>query len=108
MTITFDGGNAKIMECIDDTAWTWYRFEQQGEWVDFQTLDIFQGSVVSDGFAPMAHVLAGIQKSLTPNFVASAEGRYAWASSEMDSDFQQFDPIDLGGFQFTVGISAQF
>jgi len=89
-------------------GWTWYRFEQSGEWVDFDTLDIFRGTVVSDGFAPTAHVLAGVQKSLSPNFFLSGEGRYSWASSEMDLDFQGFDAIDLGGFQFMVGISARF
>ena len=91
-------------------GWTAYRFEQTGEWVDFESddLDIFRGTVVSDGFAPTAHLLAGVQKSLSPHFFLSGEGRYSWASKEMDLDFEGFDPIDLGGFQLAVGISARF
>ena len=95
-------------------GWTAYRFEQTGEWVDFNSdgnsdeLDIFRGTVVSDGFAPTAHLLAGVQKSLSPHFFLSGEGRYSWASTEMDLDFEGFDPIDLGGFQLTLGISARF
>jgi opacity protein-like surface antigen len=93
-------------------GWTWYRFEQSGEWIDFESdpdaFDIFRGTVRSDGFAPTAQVLAGVQKSLSPRFFLSGEGRYSWASSEMDRDFQGFDAIDLGGFQFVVGISARF
>lgn len=93
-------------------GWTWYRFEQSGEWIDFasdpEALDIFRGTVMSDGFAPTAHVFAGVEKSLSPRFFLSGEGRYSWASSEMDLDFQGFDAIDLGGFQLVVGIAARF
>lgn len=91
-------------------GWTAYRFEQTGEWVDFDSneLDIFRGTVVSDGFAPTAHLLAGVQKSLSPHLFLTGEGRYSWASKEMDLDFEGFDPIDLGGFQMSVGISARF
>lgn len=89
-------------------GWTWYRFEQAGDWVDFQTLDIFTQTFASDGQAPTAHVLAGAEVPLGPRFSLTGEGRYSWASTEMDRDFVGFDKIDLGGFQLTVGVAARF
>jgi hypothetical protein len=31
-----------------------------------------------------------------------------WASAELDSDFIDFDPIDLAGFRFSAGINLLF
>jgi len=40
--------------------------------------------------------------------VITGEGRYAWGKMDMDSDFVDFDGIDLGGFQATVGLKFRF
>jgi hypothetical protein len=85
-----------------------YTFEQQGEFVDYQTLDIFQDFYQSQGWAPTAHVLAGAELTVLPRVALTAEGRYAWAKSELGRDFVDFDDIDLAGFQATAGISFRF
>lgn len=91
-------------------GWTFYRFEQEGDWIDFTDPDlpIRPDTFVSDGAAPTAHVLAGAELSMGPRWFLTGEGRYSWASSEMDPSFASFDDIDLSGFHFTVGISARF
>lgn len=87
----------------------WYVFEQHGDWVDFETLDIFTDTFRSDGKTPTAHVLAGFDVSLGPRFLFNTEGRYLWASAPMDElDFDGFDDIDLSGFQVTAGIAVRF
>ena len=86
----------------------WYSFEQYGEFVDFETLDIFTDNFSSDGTAPTIHALAGFDVSATSNLVFTLEGRYGWASSPLDADFVGFDDIDLNGFQATAGIGFRF
>lgn len=89
-------------------GWTWYHFEQQGDFVDFETLDIFTDRFVSEGRAPTLQVLGGATVDLGRRLALTAEGRYAWASTDMDADFVDFEPIDLGGFHGTVGLSVRF
>jgi len=89
-------------------GWMWYEFEQSGDFVDFETLDIFRDRFRTSGAAPTAHVLAGVDVSLSPRLVLTGQGRYRWASAEMGRDFLGFDEIDLSGFEATIGISARF
>jgi hypothetical protein len=85
-----------------------YRFEQQGEFVDYQTLDIYRDFYTSEGWAPTAHVLVGAEVTLLPRLALTAEGRYAWAKSKLGQDFVDFDDIDLAGFQALAGLSVRF
>ena len=81
-----------------------YKFEQDGDFVDVETLDVFNDLLVSDGTAPFAHVFSGIEYALGPRFVLTAEGRYSWSSGPMDRSFESFDNIDLSGFQILMGV----
>jgi hypothetical protein len=85
-----------------------YDFDQTGDFVDYETLDIFTKSFESQGTTPTAHVAAGLDLSLGPHLLAIGEGRYQWARSDMSTDFKDFDPIDLSGFQITIGVAARF
>ena len=87
---------------------TWYEFEQTGDFVDFETLDIFFDRFSSDGVTGQAHGFAGVDVSVNKNFVLTAEGRYNWARGALSREFVDFDKMDLAGAQFTVGISARF
>jgi hypothetical protein len=40
--------------------------------------------------------------------VLSIEGRYTWKHADLDNDFIDFEPIDLGGFRFGAGIHIAF
>lgn len=86
----------------------WYRFEQEGEFVDFNTLEIFNDKFTSDGTTPTGHVFAGVDVSVSPRVVLTGEGRYAFASTDLGQAFSGFDKIDLAGFQARVGISVRF
>lgn len=86
----------------------WYEFQQDGDFVDFETLDIFVDTFRSKGSTPTVHAFAGVDYSLAPRFVVTVEGRYSWAKAEMGRDFEGFDKIDLAGFQATVGLAARF
>ena len=85
----------------------YYRFEQDGDFVDFETLDIFGDELVSSGSAPFLHVFSGAELAVGPRFVLTAEGRYSWSSGAMDRAFEGFDNIDLSGFQVLAGFGIR-
>jgi opacity protein-like surface antigen len=86
----------------------WYEFVQDGDFVDFQDLAIFNTRFMSDGTSAMAQALGGFEWSLSPRVIANVEGRYEWASAELSQDFVDFDDIDLSGFQVSVGLGIRF
>lgn len=85
-----------------------YRFEQIGDFVDFDTFDIFFDRFDSRGNAALLRGLAGMAVSLGAHVELSGEMRYSYASAEMSSDFDGYDPLDLSGFQGVVGIGLRF
>jgi hypothetical protein len=86
----------------------WYRFRQQGDFIDFATSEVFPDRFVSEGWTPTIQAFAGTDVSLTPRFAVTAEGRYQWARSRLSRDFSQFQPIDLSGFAVTAGFSIRY
>ena len=85
-----------------------YEFTQRGEFVDYETLDIFGKNFQSRGTIPAAHLATGLELSVGPHILATGEARYLWGRADMSRDFVDFDRIDLSGFQITVGVAARF
>ena len=86
----------------------WYRFEQYGDFVDFDDLSIFSDTFRSDGWTPTFHVFGGAEIRLHKRLFLSVEARYAWAESDLGEDFVDFEPIDLAGFRTSAGINVVF
>ncbi len=87
----------------------WYEFVQDGEFVDYQDLGIFESRFVSDGTTSTAHLFGGTEITVSPRVFVTAEGRYEWGSAELSQAFDQaFDNIDLSGFQLSVGVGLRF
>ena len=86
----------------------WWRFQQIGDFVDFQDFGVFPDTFRSDGLAPTGHLFGGADVQLYKRLSLSVEGRYVWASGTLDEDYVGFEPIDLvgvpllGGFQRRV------
>ena len=94
---------------------TKYTFKQNGDFVDFATenpaagtFSIFSDSFISDGWAPSAHVFGGTDILVFKRLYVNVEGRYSWVKAELDQDFIDFEPMDLGGFRFGAGINFLF
>jgi hypothetical protein len=85
----------------------WYRFRQVGDFVDFQTLNVFADDFQSSAWTPVAHVLAGVDVALGSHFVLTGEGRYTWAKGPMSRDYVGFNRIDLSGLSVTAGLSVR-
>ena len=86
----------------------YYRFYQNGEFVDFQDLAVFHDSLESHDWVPTGYANVGVDFSLTPHFGLVTEARYDFASARMSRDFQNFDRIDLSGATATVGLNIRF
>ena len=85
----------------------WYRFRQEGDFVDYQTLNIFTSTLQSSGWAPMAQALGGVDVTLSPRFAVTLDGRYTWAKGSLSNDFTDFAKIDLSGVTGSLGITVR-
>lgn len=85
-----------------------YRFSQNGDFVDFETLDVFTSQFVAKGWTPFAQGSVGAGWSLTPALELTGEMRYVRASGSTGDDFQGFDRIDLSGVSTSVGLTVRF
>lgn len=86
----------------------YYRFNQEGDFIDFDTMNVFHDTFESDGWTPTAHAFAGFDYTLTPRFAVTTEARYVWSHAELSNDFSGFTPIDLSGLGTTVGLTIRF
>jgi len=86
----------------------YYRFQQEGDFIDFDTMNVFHDLFKSDGWAPTAHVLAGFDYTLSPRWAVTTEGRYTWSHADLSDDFSGFKPLDLSGFATNVGLTVRF
>ena len=85
-----------------------YRFEQDGEFVDFETLDIFYDRFTTEHSTFLARAAAGVDVTVGRQFVVNAEARYHYARGPMGDDFSGFGDIDLDALQLTAGIAVRF
>lgn len=88
-------------------GFVWYRFSQFGEFVDYETEEIFEDSFVSDGRAPTVHLMGGAEVSLGPRVALTGEARYGFAKAPLEADFVGFADLDLAGFLATAGVSIR-
>jgi len=86
----------------------YYSFKQDGEFVDFETLDIFPASLESKAWTPSGYGAVGVDYTLSPRVGLTSEARYDFARAEMSREFQGFDRIDLSGISVNVGLNFRF
>jgi len=87
-----------------------YDFVQFGDFIDVDDpqMAIFTDTFRSDGWAPSAYVMGGVDVRVWKRMYISGEGRYQWAKATLDRDFIRFEPIDLAGFKATAGVHYMF
>jgi hypothetical protein len=85
-----------------------YDLRQQGDFVDYETYDVFFDTFDSDDDAFLARASAGFNISLSNQFLFTVEGRYGWSDGDLDGDFIGFEQIDLDGLQLIGGLAVRF
>ena len=97
--VPYIGGGAGIL---------WYRLEQQGDFVDETTFEIFPAEIRSSGWTPTAYAGGGVDIHAFKSVFLTLDLRYSWAKPELKRDFVAFDTIDLSGLRATVGLQWHF
>ena len=85
---------------------TWYDFTQEGDFVDYETLDIFGGRFESSGSGFTPWLAAGVDVSLSAHFLFRMDFRRTWGSAGVDDAvFDGFNDIDMSGYRATIGLA---
>jgi opacity protein-like surface antigen len=87
---------------------TWYRLQQEGEFVDRRTDDIFISEFESAANALTVHGVAGLDYWFMPRLALNVEGRYMHGSAPVTGSYLRFDNMDLSGLQAAVGVSFRW
>jgi hypothetical protein len=85
-----------------------YEFLQFGDFIRFDDFSVEPDTIRSEGWAPSAHVFAGVDVKAWKRLYISGEGRYLWSRATLDRSYIGFDPIDLAGFKLTAGLHYMF
>lgn len=87
-----------------------YRFEQYGDFIDQQTLNIFNARLTSRGWAFTMAAGGGAQWNLNQRLVLTGEARYLHAVGDGDTPSGEFSgyKVDLSGVSTLIGITVRF
>jgi hypothetical protein len=85
-----------------------YRFGQSGDFVDFETLEIFYATLESTGWTATAYAGGGLDIRIAKNTYLTIDVRYSWAKPELDRDKFEFDPLNLAGVRTAAGLQWHF
>jgi hypothetical protein len=86
----------------------WHEFRQNGDFIDFETFDVFSDNLQTSGVAPVADVRAGIDVSLSRRVFVTGEARYLFGTGPTGDDYVGFDDMDLSGLVALVGVGFRF
>lgn len=85
-----------------------YRFTQRGDFVDYDTFNVFPDQFTTRGWAPFAQGSVGAGWTLIPSLQLTGELRYVHARGSNGDDFVGFERIDLSGLSTAVGLTIRF
>ena len=85
----------------------WYRFRQEGDFVDYTSLVIRTLTIETSGWAPTAQAIAGVDVTLTPRFGITMEANQLWGSAKPSGGFSSYDKVDLSGITGSFGFTVR-
>lgn len=86
----------------------WYRFRQDGDFVDFADSSIYSAVNETSGWGLTTRGDAGLEYTLTPSMALSGQLTYSWAQAAVGGDYSGFSRIDLSGLSTTFGVAFRF
>jgi len=84
-----------------------FRFEQQGDFVDFNTNAVFPSTFDAQDWAFVEQVMAGTEYNISPMFGVTFDARYLHGRGNLGSAFNGYDKIDLSGASGSIGLSLR-
>jgi hypothetical protein len=97
--VPYVGGGAGVL---------WYRLQQEGDFVDESTYEIFPAHLESSGWTPTLYAGGGADIHVFNSTFLTLDLRYVWAKPELDRDFVSFDALDLSGLRVSAGLQFHF
>ena len=87
-----------------------YLFEQTGDFVDRQTLNIFTDRLTSSGWSNLLLAGAGAQYSVNERYNLTGEIRYLHANGDGEAPYGDFSGyrVNLSGLSTLVGLTIRF
>ena len=86
-----------------------WQYTEVGEFLDFETGEIFRDSFTDDGTEVGPVFLAGVRFPVSSNALIGGEWRYSTAKADLDPDLGFFgNTIDLGGNTFLFTFNYKF
>lgn len=85
-----------------------WRYEEVGDFVDPDTLEIFFDRGVDSGTTMEAHAVAGLELPVGPAWSILLEGRYSWASVTLGGSLSGLGDLELDGASAYVGAAFHF
>ena len=86
----------------------WYRYRQEGDFVDFETTRVFADLLESSGWGPTAYAGGGLDFTLSPHVALTADARYQYGRARPNQAFEGFERVDLSGVITTFGVNFRF
>jgi hypothetical protein len=83
----------------------WYKLRQEGDFVDYQTLNVFSARLESSGWAPALQALGGVDVTISPRVGFTADVRGTWARAQLSRDYSGYEKIDLSGVTGALGFT---
>jgi hypothetical protein len=87
---------------------TWYNLDQQGDFIQMSDLSVFFDDFESSGNALTTHLIAGSDVWLSSKAGVNLEARYTRGSAPLTGDFQNWNDLDLSGFQVSAGFTFRW
>lgn len=86
-----------------------YTFEQVGDFVDFQTLDVLPDRLTSSGWAPVVQASGGVQYNFSRRLLFTGELRYLRGSADASTPNRDYIGyrLDLSGLTTLVGFTLR-
>ena len=85
-----------------------FEYQERGEFIDFQTADIFGATYRDRGVGTGVFAAAGLEASLTPRVFVMGEYRRHFASAGHGGDFGNYGDFDLDAGQLSLGFTFRF
>lgn len=88
----------------------YYRFQQEGDFVDFQSsnLDVFNARLDGKGWAPLGYAATGLTWAVLPAVAINTELRYDHSRAPIQGDFTGFGNTSLSGLGISTGLQFRF
>ena len=98
-----------LVPYVDGGAGFYYiEYTEEGEFIDFETFDVFVDFFVDHGMAYGLYVSGGLELRVTRAVSLFGEYRRHWAHGEHRDDFAGFGDFDLDADQVSFGVNFRF